>query len=43
MSGEILKALTQLFAIVARQDGIISEEERSYVANLFQYELGILH
>ena len=39
MSGEILQALTQLFAIVARQDGIISEDEREYVANLFQYEL----
>jgi len=39
MSGEILQALTQLFAIVARQDGLISEDERNYVANLFQYEL----
>ncbi len=39
MSEEILKALTQLFAIVTRQDGGVSEKEREYVINFFKTEL----
>lgn len=39
MSGEILKALTQLFAIVTKQDGGVSEVERGYVLRFFEQEL----
>lgn len=39
MSEEILKALTQLFAIITKQDGGVSEGERQYVINFFQTEL----
>ncbi|HEY9044686.1 MAG TPA: ATP-binding cassette domain-containing protein [Ohtaekwangia sp.] len=39
MSEEILKALTQLFAIITKQDGGVSERERQYVINFFQTEL----
>lgn len=39
MSEEILKALTQLFAIITKQDGGVSEGERKYVINFFQTEL----
>ncbi|NJN42852.1 MAG: hypothetical protein HC811_12090, partial [Flammeovirgaceae bacterium] len=39
MSGEILKALTQLFAIVTKQDGGVSENERDYVIRFFEREL----
>ncbi len=39
MSEEILKALTQLFAIITKQDGGVSEGERRYVINFFQTEL----
>ncbi len=41
MSEEILKALTQLFAIITKQDGGASERERLYVINLFQTELDL--
>jgi ABC transport system ATP-binding/permease protein len=39
MSEEILKALTQLFAIITKQDGGVTERERQYVINFFQTEL----
>ena len=39
MSEEILKALTQLFAIITKQDGGVTEKERSYVINFFKSEL----
>ena len=39
MSEEILKALTQLFAIITKQDEGASEIERSFVIEFFQQEL----
>jgi ABC-type multidrug transport system ATPase subunit len=39
MSEEILKALTQLFAIITKQDGGATEGERQFVINFFQTEL----
>lgn len=39
MSEEILKALTQLFAIISKQDGGVSETERGFVIKFFQQEL----
>src|SRR5688572_2960879 len=39
MSEEILKALTQLFAIITKQDGGVTDKERQYVINFFQTEL----
>ncbi len=39
MSEEILKALTQLFAIITKQDGGATEKERQYVIHFFQTEL----
>lgn len=39
MSEEILKALTQLFAIITKQDGGVTDKERQYVIRLFQTEL----
>ncbi|MBX7124541.1 MAG: ATP-binding cassette domain-containing protein [Cyclobacteriaceae bacterium] len=39
MSEEILKALTQLFAIITKQDGGVTENERGFVLNFFQQEL----
>src|SRR6267154_3227806 len=39
MSEEILKALTQLFAIITKQDGSVTENERQFVINFFQQEL----
>ena len=39
MSEEILKALTQLFAIITKQDGGVTETERNYVIGFFQQEL----
>lgn len=39
MSEEILKALTQLFAIISKQDDGVSENERQYVIRFFQQEL----
>src|SRR5258705_4542091 len=39
MSEEILKALTQLFAIISKQDGSVTENERQFVINFFQQEL----
>ena len=38
MSEEILKALTQLFAIISKQDDGVTEEERNYVIRFFQQE-----
>ncbi|CAA9277562.1 MAG: ABC transporter G family protein [uncultured Cytophagales bacterium] len=39
MSEEILKALTQLFAIITKQDGGVTENERAFVIQFFQQEL----
>ncbi len=39
MSEEILKALTQLFAIISKQDGGVSETERGFVLSYFSQEL----
>jgi len=39
MSEEILKALTQLFAIITKQDGGVTAKEREYVITFFQTEL----
>lgn len=39
MSEEILKALTQLLAIVTKQDGGVSKTERQFVIDFFQQEL----
>ncbi len=39
MSEEILKALTQLFAIFSKQDGGVKEVEREYVIRFFNQEL----
>lgn len=39
MSEEILKALTQLFAIITKQDGGVTEVERRFVIRFFQTEL----
>lgn len=39
MSEEILRALTQLFAIITKQDGGVTENEREFVIRFFQQEL----
>ncbi len=39
MSEEILKAITQLFAIITKQDGGASKNEREFVIRFFQQEL----
>ncbi|HEU5147396.1 MAG TPA: TerB family tellurite resistance protein, partial [Chryseosolibacter sp.] len=39
MSEEILKALTRLFAIITKQDGGVTDKERTYVIHFFQTEL----
>jgi ABC transport system ATP-binding/permease protein len=39
MSEEILKALTQLFAIITKQDGGVTENERQFVITFFRTEL----
>ena len=39
MSEEILKALTQLFAIITKQDGGVTEKERKFVISFFEQEL----
>lgn len=39
MSEEILKALTQLFAIITKQDGGVTDRERLFVIHFFQTEL----
>ncbi len=39
MSEEILKALTQLFAIITKQDGGVTEKERNFVITFFNQEL----
>ena len=39
MSEEILKALTQLFAIISKQDDGVTESERQHVIRFFQQEL----
>jgi ABC-type multidrug transport system ATPase subunit len=39
MSEEILKALTQLFAIITKQDGGVTEKERNHVISIFKEDL----
>ena len=39
MSEEILKALTQLFAIITKQDEGVTEVERLFVVNFFKERL----
>ena len=39
MSEEILRALIQLFAIITKQDGGVTTEERNYVKSFFEMEL----
>ncbi|MEN7550144.1 ATP-binding cassette domain-containing protein [Rapidithrix thailandica] len=39
MSEEILKALTQLFAIISKQDGGVTNAERDFVIEYFRLEL----
>lgn len=39
MSEEILKALTQLFAIITKQDGGVTDKERDFVISFFKQEL----
>jgi len=39
MNEETLRALTQLLALVALQDGVVTESERNYVINLFRQDL----
>ena len=39
MSEEILKALTQLFAIISKQDDGVTDQERDFVIRFFQQEL----
>lgn len=39
MSEEILKALAQLFAIITKQDGGVTENERNYVISIFREDL----
>jgi ABC-type multidrug transport system ATPase subunit len=39
MSEEILRALTQLFAIITKQDGGVTENERQFVITFFRTEL----
>ena len=41
MSEEILRALTQLFAIITKQDDGVSESERTFVHNFFRSELDL--
>src|SRR6478735_2723222 len=39
MSEEILKALVQLYAIITKQDGGVTEKEREFVINSFKRKL----
>ena len=39
MSEEILKALTQLYAIITKQDGGVTEKEREFVISIFKEDL----
>ena len=39
MSEEILKALTQLFAIISKQDGGVTEQERDFVISFYEQDL----
>ncbi len=39
MSEEILKALTQLYAIITKQDGGVTENERNFVISIFKGDL----
>ena len=39
MSEEILRALTQLYAIITKQDGGVTEKERDFVITIFKEDL----
>lgn len=39
MSEEILRALTQLYAIITKQDGGVTEKEREFVISIFKEDL----
>ena len=39
MSEEILKALVQLYAIITKQDGGVTDKEREFVINSFKRKL----
>ena len=39
MSEEILKALIQLFAVISKQDGGVTDAERKYVLRFFEEQL----
>ena len=39
MSEEILRALTQLYAIITKQDGGVTENERAFVIGIFREDL----
>jgi ABC-type multidrug transport system ATPase subunit len=41
MSEEILKSLAQLYAIITKQDGGVTESERNYVVNTFKKKLNL--
>ena len=41
MSEEILRALMELFAIIIKQDGGLSEEEQAYVENFLYQQIGV--
>jgi hypothetical protein len=39
---EILKALTQLYAIITKQDGGVTEKERDFVISIFNEDLDLI-
>ena len=41
MSEEILKALMQLFALITKQDGGISQQEIDYVNRFLEQQIGV--
>jgi ABC-type multidrug transport system ATPase subunit len=41
MSEEILRALMELFAIIIKQDGGMSKEEKAYVENFLNQQIGV--
>ena len=41
MSEEILKALMELFAIIIKQDGGLTEQEKAYVHRFLVQQIGV--
>ena len=41
MSEEILKALMELFAIIIKQDGGLTEQEKEYVQRFLVQQIGV--